>query len=582
MGQHGAVVLHALRRRFRLHSARTPGLDRFALAQALSGAADALVAVSLAGSLFFNLSPEASEQQVLLYLVINMAPFALLAPLIGPAIDRYERGHRWIAAALFVARAVCAIGLAFTLLDLAFYFFALALLIFAKASGVTRQALVPGLVDDPSHLVSANSRLARVNIIAGAVGGVIGAVVLTVGSATLTLALASAAFFAAAAATSRIPDPHVPVIATPTVEYEELHAPRIVATAWAFTVVRAAVGFFSFGLAFALRRSSEPAWMYGAAVAAYGVGSLAGNVVAPVLRRRYREVRLVAGSLAALAVVAAFGALGPSRPLVLVVAIVLGGAASVGRQGFDALVQSQAPEASRGRSFARFETRFQIGWVCGAIAATAVGVPIQISMAIVAVGLIPAAVLYVRSIREAKDASADDPFDPVEVARRRLDHAVEWRRRGLDRLVVSEVASVLELARAAGGDVGVDLAARVEILRRDVLDGKPPDPDLLHLSITHADDLVARLEATRPDEDAPASRARDAHPPAVAGDGAGAGGSATGGAAVASTSGPSASPPTSVVGGASCSSSTEDDVTVQASAVSENVTVRTENWVSDR
>ena len=94
--------------------------------------------------------------------------------------------------------------------------------------------------------------------------------------------------------------------------------------------------------------------------------------------------------------------------------------------------------------------------MCGAIVATAVGVPIQISMAIVAVGLIPAAVLYVHSIREAKVASADDPFDPVEVARRRLDHAVEWHRRGLDRLVVSEVVSVLELARAAGGVVGDD------------------------------------------------------------------------------------------------------------------------------
>ena len=105
------------------------------LAPALSGAADALVAVSLAGSLFFSLSPEASREQVLLYLVINMAPFALLAPLIGPAIDRFRLGHRWIAAILFALRAACAAALAFTLLDLSLYFFALALLVAAKASG---------------------------------------------------------------------------------------------------------------------------------------------------------------------------------------------------------------------------------------------------------------------------------------------------------------------------------------------------------------------------------------------------------------------------------------------------------------
>ena len=585
MGQHGDVLLHALRRRLPVDSARTPGLDRFGLAQALAGAADALVAVSLAGSLFFNLSPDASQQQVLLYLVVNMAPFAVLAPLIGPAIDRFERGHRWIAAALFVARAVCAIGLAFTLLDLTLYFFALALLIFAKASGVTRQALVPGLVDRPSQLVAANSRLARLNIIAGAIGGVIGAVVLVFGSAPLTLAMASAAFLAAAAATSRIPDPHVPVLATATVEYEELHAPRIVATAWAFTVVRAAVGFFSFGLAFALRRSSEPAWMYGAAVSAYGVGSFVGNVIAPVLRRRYREVRLVAGSLGALAVVAAFGALGPSRPLVLLVAVVLGGAASVGRQGFDALVQSQAPEASRGRSFARFETRFQIGWVCGAIVATAVGVPIQISMAIVAVGLIPAAVLYIRSIREAKVASADDPFDPVEVARRRLDHAVEWRRRGLDRLVVSEVASVLELARAAGGTVNEDLGVKVDELRRQVIDGSAPDPDLLHLAVTRADELIARLEAAGFVRGIDGVRSPSAQPSVAGTAVADAGPDGTGADGDDPSSSPRRPGPASPVSssseadvdGSSCSSSTDDDVTDHASDDSTKVTTRREN-----
>ena len=69
-----------------------------------------------------------------------MAPFALLAPLIGPAIDRFRMGHRWIATFLFALRALCALALAFTLLDLALYFFALALLIAAKASGIVRQA----------------------------------------------------------------------------------------------------------------------------------------------------------------------------------------------------------------------------------------------------------------------------------------------------------------------------------------------------------------------------------------------------------------------------------------------------------
>ncbi|MEX2627042.1 MAG: hypothetical protein WD225_09150, partial [Ilumatobacteraceae bacterium] len=72
----------------------TPGLNRFTRAHAISAAADAFVTVSLAGSLFFSVSPEASRQQVLIYLIVTMAPFVVLAPLIGPAIDRFRRGHR--------------------------------------------------------------------------------------------------------------------------------------------------------------------------------------------------------------------------------------------------------------------------------------------------------------------------------------------------------------------------------------------------------------------------------------------------------------------------------------------------------
>ena len=55
-------------------------------AHGLAAAGDAFVAVSLAGSLFFNVSPDASREQVLLYLLITMAPLAVLSPLVGPAV----------------------------------------------------------------------------------------------------------------------------------------------------------------------------------------------------------------------------------------------------------------------------------------------------------------------------------------------------------------------------------------------------------------------------------------------------------------------------------------------------------------
>ncbi len=489
-----AVLPHALRIHLPARAVWTPAFDRFVLSQSLAGAADALVAVSLAGSLFFSLSPEASRQQVLLYLVINMVPFALLAPLVGPAVDHFRLGYRWINVLLGMLRALCALALAFSLLDLALYFFALALLVSAKASGVVGRAIVPALVDEPDQLVAANSRLARMNVIAGGIGGLIGGAVLWLTSSpALTLALACGTFIASAVCMLTLPSITPPEVRTPSVEYEELHAPTIVATAWAFTVVRAAVGFFVFGLAFALRRESEPAWMYAAAVAAYGVGTFAGNAIAPLLRRRFGEDRLTAGALGALAIVVAFGALGASRALVVLVSLVLGGVASVARQGFDAMVQTHAPVASRGRSFARFETRFQLGWVAGAVAATAIAIPTRVSLGVAALALIPAAGLYVNALREAHEAHVEDPFDPLEVTKRRIEHAIEWHRRQLDRLAVTELAGAVDLARATGIDLDPATVARLDSLRTAAMSTWPLDTREVDWAMDEAETLAARL-----------------------------------------------------------------------------------------
>jgi MFS family permease len=490
-----AVVIHALRRRLPPRRTWTPAFNRFTLATTLSAAADALVAISLAGSLFFSLSPDASRQQVLLYLVINMAPFALLAPLVGPAIDHFRLGHRWISAIIFALRAACAAALAFTLLDLALYFFALALLIGAKAFGVVAKALIPELVDEPDQLVAANSRLARLNVIAGAIGGGVGGAALAItGSATVTLALACVTFTAAGVMSLMLPSIVHREELPPSAEYEELHAPTIVATSWAFTTIRASVGFFVFGLAFALRRASEPAWMYGLAVAAYGGGTFLGNTVAPLLRRRFGEDRLTAGALGALAVVLAFGALGASRAFVVLVSLVLGGVASVARQGFDAMVQTHAPTATRGRSFARFETRFQLGWVAGAVAATAIAIPTRLSLAVLAALLLPATWLYVRTLREGQVAHAEDPFDPLEVARRRIDHAVEWHRRAEDRLAVTELAGVVDLARATGLELDPIAVGRLEELRTAALSTWPLDSREVDWALVYGASVIDRLD----------------------------------------------------------------------------------------
>jgi predicted MFS family arabinose efflux permease len=453
-----------------------PGLRRFTRAHATAAAADAFVTVSLAGSLFFSVSPDASRNQVLTYLIVTMAPFAVLAPLIGPAIDRFRRGHRWIAVVLYVARALLSLALAFALFSLFFYFLALALLVANKASGVLKSALMPGLVDDPNHLIDANSRLARVTTVVGGTGGAVAAAMAGLLGSSAPLFGAAALFTAAAGIALRLPRPRQsgerdhPEHAQ-ELEYEELHRPLITISAAAYTVIRAAVGAFVFGLAFALRRASEPAWMYGAALVAYGIGAYAGNVLAPLARRRFSEDRLLAGALVGLAVLAGFGAAGATRIMVISVAVVMGLATTLGRQGFDSLVQRQAPLALHGRSFARFETQFQLGWVIGAAFATAAAVPTRVSLAVFAAVLVPSAALYLRAAAEARRYGSPPQHDDLDAAvHGRLAAAEQWIDTGHVRFAAVDMAAAADLLLAAGTRLPAELVAELRQLRSDAID----------------------------------------------------------------------------------------------------------------
>ena len=57
-------------------------------------AVDAAMAVALANTLFFAAASAESKGKVALYLLITIAPFAVIAPLIGPALDRLQHGRR--------------------------------------------------------------------------------------------------------------------------------------------------------------------------------------------------------------------------------------------------------------------------------------------------------------------------------------------------------------------------------------------------------------------------------------------------------------------------------------------------------
>ena len=81
-------------------------LARLAVAIPFSTAGDAFFTVSLAGSLFFNVSIGAARPRVIGYLVLTLAPFVLLAPLVGPLVDRFGRARPAVLATTALGRGI--------------------------------------------------------------------------------------------------------------------------------------------------------------------------------------------------------------------------------------------------------------------------------------------------------------------------------------------------------------------------------------------------------------------------------------------------------------------------------------------
>jgi hypothetical protein len=116
---------------------------RLALTQVLATAGDTLLTVSLAGTLFFNISPHAAKGKVILYLVLTMAPFAVIAPLLGPVIDRSRGARRAMVVASALGRAVVCVLMARDVHSLLLFPEAFAMLVLSKVYLVTKGAIVP-------------------------------------------------------------------------------------------------------------------------------------------------------------------------------------------------------------------------------------------------------------------------------------------------------------------------------------------------------------------------------------------------------------------------------------------------------
>ena len=347
---------------------------RLAITHALMMGGDAAMVVALADSLFFDIDLDAARSRVLLFLVIGFAPFLVVAPLIGPLIDRVAGGRRFVIQAVALARIVLTLLMAKYIDALALFPLVFASLVLQKTYAVSKSAIVPSVVRSEDELVEANSKLGLIAGITGAVAVIPAGILLKVFGAPATLVYGAMLFGAALVAATRLSPDVVATDAADDEESRELHSSNIQVGAIAMTVLRGLVGFTFFHLAFWLRSQDQGTLWFAAVIGVSALASMVGNAVASALRSRVREETMLTAALlvcaAAGLAVAALG--GPVGAVIL--AAVLNLMAALGRLNFESIVQRDAPGANRGRAFAVFETRFQLSWAIGAFVAVAIQV----------------------------------------------------------------------------------------------------------------------------------------------------------------------------------------------------------------
>jgi len=361
----------------RTHASRSPlawdPFRRLATVQVLHALGDAIVAVALANTLFFSVPLGEARDKVALYLALTMAPFAVLSPFVGPLLDRRSGAYR-VAIVLAAAGRILLAALLTTRTDrLSLYPLAFGLLVLSRVHGVSRSALVPEALPPGKQLMWGNAWLAVLSVVGGAVGAGLAAAANAVSGPGVALWGAVLVFAVSTVPAFRLPgrggDDDT---AATSDDYRALLTPRLLAGGVAMAASRATVGFLTFLMAFLLRAQGETGRGFAIVIASAGVGGFLGSVLGPVLRGIMRESMLLLSALAAAGAVAVWAA--PSFDLTkgAIVAAVVGASAGAGRLAFDSLLQREAPSSVRGRTFARYETIFQLCWVGGAGLATAV------------------------------------------------------------------------------------------------------------------------------------------------------------------------------------------------------------------
>ena len=212
----GTQVYGLVHRAATADGADKSGLTALTWPVVANNALDAAMGIALANTLFFAAASGESKSKVALYLLITIAPFAVIAPLIGPALDRVQHGRRVALAVSFALRVVLALvlignydGATGSYPPWVLYPCALGMMVLSKSFSVLRSAVTPRVLPPTIDLVRVNSRLTMFGLLGGTVlgGGIAAAFEYTFGLMHLPGALYVVAVVAAAGAVLTIAPP---------------------------------------------------------------------------------------------------------------------------------------------------------------------------------------------------------------------------------------------------------------------------------------------------------------------------------------------------------------------------------------
>ena len=408
------------------HGAGESGLARLLEAHAFNTAGDAAVAVALAGTLFFSVPGEEARSQVGLFLLMTMLPFAVVAPLIGPFLDRFRRGRRWAIGATMAIRAFCCWVLAGAIADesLVLYPAALGVLVASKAYGVTKASAVPRVLPAEFTLVKANSRISLIGTGAAVLSAPLAAGAAQIG-APWALRYAALLFVIGTVLTFRLPSRVDSSEGEEQVGLSEMRGntrgmrvgitSTLVGALRCNAGVRFMNGFLIMYMAFVLRQhpfdgwEDRGTWLLAFVVGAAGLGNTVGTLIASILKSRKPELTVVVVLLLDAAMVTV-AALIYSLPIAVALGLTVGICQSLGKLSLDAIIQRDVPETVRTSVFARSETLLQLSWVMGGFLGIVLPLdPARIGLGTAALLLVAWSILVLRYVTSRRHRSDGPP-----------------------------------------------------------------------------------------------------------------------------------------------------------------------------